>query len=449
LPLDYYGPGLHQFYIKNGWNAAATSANLQLGFPGSHGHLDYGTFQIRRGNRWLTKETTGYSSQAAGFGGNGLCLKGSNDMLNHNGIVFTGRGWTIGPASGYPDGIPTPLRLESQPDYAYAAVDLSKAYQARTSNYEDPPGVPRDDNPFAKTLVREFLFVRPLETMVVFDRIEAESDSKWGTLLPAVQVVKTFLLHSLKQPTVQDSNHILLTNGNQALRLTTLVPAKPRYTVVDDSTNVGAYAASHPDWFQYRLEVNDSGAAQSYFLSVLQARDASGADLTTSLTEDGTSFQVTLTHPTLGTAIVKFQKGMTSTGGQFGYAASGSPVLADLTDSVQNIAVTDNGPVWGQVPSKGETRSAEGESRMELAARPNPFNPAVSISFRVGAIHESPVHVSVYNAAGILIANLVHQSLAPGRHTVTWDAAQNPSGVYVVRMEAGGRLATKRILLLK
>lgn len=344
LPLDYYASGMRQFYVKNSWAASAASVNLQLGFQGSHGHLDFGTFQIRRGGSWLSKESTDYGNNHAGFGGSGTA--GPAHTLNHNGIVFTGRGWTLGAAGGYQDGAPLPLRLESRDAYAYAAVDLGKAYQARTSNYTNGDGSPRDDNPFAKSLVREFIFIRALETLVVFDRIEAESDSRWGALLPASQVTKTFLLHSRYPPVIQDGNHVLCTNGTQALSVTTLLPAHPRYAAVNDGNYAGSNQPDYPEWYQYRLEVNDSGTAQSYFLHVLQARDLSGTNVTTSLVEDASCFYLNLSHPALGKAAVVFVKGMMSTGGQFGYAAAGQPVLNGLSATIQPLRFTDSGPAW-------------------------------------------------------------------------------------------------------
>jgi hypothetical protein len=281
--------------------------------------------------------------------------------------------------------------------------------------------------------------------------VEAESDSKWGTLLPATQVVKTFLLHSESHPLIQDSNHVLCSNGTQALRLTNLVPSHPRYAVVYDSTNVGSYAADHPDWFQYRLEVNDSGSAQSYFLSVLQARDASGADLTTTLAEDGVSYTVTLTHPMRGTAVVKFQKGMISSGGEFGYAASGTHALAPLAGSIQGIMVTDSGPVWDPVPSMvAEKITLPDAYSLNLDARPNPFHSFTRISFRIAKISAAlPIRLSVYDEAGKRMAVLVARSLLAGKHVVDWNAAGMPSGVYVFKLTIGNSAAIKKGLLLK
>jgi hypothetical protein len=64
--------------------------------------------------------------------------------------------------------------------------------------------------------------------------------------------------------------------------------------------------------------------------------------------ETSTQYKLTLTHPTKGTAVVTFNKGIESRGGSFGYAASGVPTTAmALRSSVQPMTVTASGPVWG------------------------------------------------------------------------------------------------------
>jgi len=339
LPLDYYAPGIKYFYTRNIWDPRSTVINLQLGNPVGvgHGHLDYGTFQIWRNGRWLSKETTDYSANYVGGS--------ASSTIVHNGIIFNGRGWDIGVANAYAYGVPQVSRVESQQDYSYAVVDLSKAYRAN-STYKNADGSPRDDNPFVKSVIREFVFIRPLETLVIFDRLESISDSKWGPLLPAEDVVKKFIIHFPEQPQIGGSNNVIGVNGNQALRLTTLVPSSPTYNVVDEGAGT-SYASSYK---QYRLEVSTSGQAQSYFLNVLQAKDTTGANLDATFMEDANSFTVNLHHPALGDAVIMFNKGMNSTGGFIGYSSFGSiNNLNPFIDRIQGIEVTDNGPVWESI----------------------------------------------------------------------------------------------------
>ncbi|MCH8070195.1 MAG: T9SS type A sorting domain-containing protein [Candidatus Marinimicrobia bacterium] len=80
-------------------------------------------------------------------------------------------------------------------------------------------------------------------------------------------------------------------------------------------------------------------------------------------------------------------------------------------------------------------------------AYPNPFNPATSISFH---LPESQfVSLSVYDLTGRLVTTLVEEHLAVGRHTVSWDAGEYGSGVYLYQIRAGEFTQTKKMLLLK
>ncbi|MCC6764316.1 MAG: hypothetical protein IT293_06605 [Deltaproteobacteria bacterium] len=94
-----------------------------------------------------------------------------------------------------------------------------------------------------------------------------------------------------------------------------------------------------PPHSQYRIEVDTTaGTAQSYILTVLQARDAAGAALTPSVVDDGASYTVTLD----GTTSITFQKGMTSSGGSIDIGG----VVTPLRANVQSMSVTAAGPAW-------------------------------------------------------------------------------------------------------
>lgn len=78
---------------------------------------------------------------------------------------------------------------------------------------------------------------------------------------------------------------------------------------------------------------------------------------------------------------------------------------------------------------------------------PNPFNPTTSISFDLK--ETGFASLKVYNMAGQEVATLAHGTMAQGRHTVSFDAKNLPSGLYVYRMDAGSFTATKKMLLMK
>ncbi len=82
------------------------------------------------------------------------------------------------------------------------------------------------------------------------------------------------------------------------------------------------------------------------------------------------------------------------------------------------------------------------------AAYPNPFNPAVTLSFEMP---ESAIAtLVVYDAVGREVTRLVEGRMEAGHHEVTFDASSLPSGVYFARFTAGNGFAqTQRLTLLK
>lgn len=78
---------------------------------------------------------------------------------------------------------------------------------------------------------------------------------------------------------------------------------------------------------------------------------------------------------------------------------------------------------------------------------PNPFNPETTIPFSVGAACR--VRLAVYNLRGEEVAVPADGHLAAGLHTVRFDATGLPSGVYVVRMEAGNFFASRKVAVVK
>ncbi len=78
---------------------------------------------------------------------------------------------------------------------------------------------------------------------------------------------------------------------------------------------------------------------------------------------------------------------------------------------------------------------------------PNPFNPNTEISFELAI--QSNVTIAVYDVLGNEIAILVDQAMEAGSYRTTWNAAQQPSGIYYVRMKANNISATSKMALLK
>ena len=78
---------------------------------------------------------------------------------------------------------------------------------------------------------------------------------------------------------------------------------------------------------------------------------------------------------------------------------------------------------------------------------PNPFNPATSFEFQVPSLEF--VSLRVLDVLGREVATLVDEYRQPGVYSVRWNASGLPSGVYFCRMNAGGFVDTKRMILSK
>jgi hypothetical protein len=59
------------------------------------------------------------------------------------------------------------------------------------------------------------------------------------------------------------------------------------------------------------------------------------------------------------------------------------------------------------------------------------------------------VSLKVYNVMGQQVATLVKNNMAAGRHVVSFDATNLPSGLYLYRIEANSFTAQMKMLLMK
>ena len=82
-----------------------------------------------------------------------------------------------------------------------------------------------------------------------------------------------------------------------------------------------------------------------------------------------------------------------------------------------------------------------------LTPYPNPANSSVSIPFALGASGE--VRVQVYNLGGQRVETLWEGKRPAGHHLLRWDSGGRASGVFVVRLTAGGRTQSRKVMLLR
>jgi len=165
-------------------------------------------------------------------------------------------------------------------------------------------------------------------------------------------------------------------------------------------------------------------------------------------------FQSELTH----TAPQFFDDGEASF--PFSYTAPVSPGVQTLyaNGNSTNGSGTSIGDAWNFAPDKlvvirPSITSVEAP-RTEIPQTfalyqnyPNPFNPVTSFQFRVTSF--GFVQLTVYNLLGNEVATVLNETLAPGVHTVQWNAGDLPSGVYLYQLRAGRFSETKKMLLMK
>ena len=81
------------------------------------------------------------------------------------------------------------------------------------------------------------------------------------------------------------------------------------------------------------------------------------------------------------------------------------------------------------------------------SAYPNPFNPTTMLSFSVA--EEMDVAVTVYDMMGRVVSELASGMYEPGNHELRWDASEQSSGIYFVKMIAGEYSHTQKLMLVK
>jgi photosystem II stability/assembly factor-like uncharacterized protein len=78
---------------------------------------------------------------------------------------------------------------------------------------------------------------------------------------------------------------------------------------------------------------------------------------------------------------------------------------------------------------------------------PNPFNPSTTISYQLPK--SSTVTLKVFDVLGREVATLVNGKQTTGFKSITWDAANVPSGMYFYRLIAGSFIETRKLVVVR
>jgi hypothetical protein len=123
-------------------------------------------------------------------------------------------------------------------------------------------------------------------------------------------------------------------------------------------------------------------------------------------------------------------------------------LLVSLSNNQSQWAGVWEAEIWGPDQPSDVTTETEIPSDYQLYQNyPNPFNPSTNISFSLP--EESRVTITVYNLLGEQGADLVDSEFASGIHTISFNAENFTTGMYLYRIEAGDYRATKKLILMK
>ena len=125
-------------------------------------------------------------------------------------------------------------------------------------------------------------------------------------------------------------------------------------------------------------------------------------------------------------------------------AQAGQKLYYKIEDISVNGMRTQHGPVQAEikVPERFEV----------FQNYPNPFNPETRIRFQLPA--SGHAHITVFNAAGQVVRELVDTELKAGYHEILWNGKNTDdkpaaSGVYYYRIKAGADQAMRKMVLLR
>jgi len=76
---------------------------------------------------------------------------------------------------------------------------------------------------------------------------------------------------------------------------------------------------------------------------------------------------------------------------------------------------------------------------------PNPFSGVTRIDYLVSS--SDNVNITIYDVTGKAVASPVNTSLTPGPHTLLFDAAGLPAGIYFYKFKNGNRVVTKSMMV--
>jgi hypothetical protein len=184
-------------------------------------------------------------------------------------------------------------------------------------------------------------------------------------------------------------------------------------------------------------------------------RTADATDATMNTTENSVSIsangyiggvQMTLSHD------VDFSIELTDDAYIAEYKTNGNQTTLIVINPEDEVIFTSTGDfkVEEVLVTNSEEFITVTEANVEFSlgnAYPNPFNPTTTIELNLS--EASYASVKVFNLRGETVGVLMDGMVDANTYTMTWDASNLSSGVYMIRAEANGQIATQKVMLVK
>ncbi|MDI6402706.1 YCF48-related protein [Balneolaceae bacterium ANBcel3] len=213
------------------------------------------------------------------------------------------------------------------------------------------------------------------------------------------------------------------------------------------------FADSQNGWFLGNVPISNFRFEGNIFATI-----DGGETWESQLAQDGMLSAISFHDNNHGWALGNFrQVYFTNNGGTNWYAVEDT-LINDY--STVSIAATDETTAWITTnegvllrvtnPELITPADAEPDIAQRISLNqnyPNPFNPVTVISFELS--EAQPTQLSVYDVLGRKIEVLIDTNLPSGSHSVSFDATNLSSGIYLYKLQVGSQLLTRSMTLIK
>jgi photosystem II stability/assembly factor-like uncharacterized protein len=234
------------------------------------------------------------------------------------------------------------------------------------------------------------------------------------------------------------------TNGGESWK-----PLDPQYSPPDEVWDI--------HFFDSLNVMGIGGDPDQYGVGLIRSTDAGNSWIYFEIGVNGRALSVSFRTENEGWAVVPQSESFVAT---FDYSANwltyltpDSSKLYDIvfTDSLIGYAVGEEGVIVKYKYQYPDFVNEEASSILNdfilYQNFPNPFNPSTTINYYLS--EPGPVSVNIYNLLGTHVVTLIEDYKSSGNHSVVWKAENEPSSVYYFQLKVNGKLATRKMVLLK